>query len=124
MKSVLWRVAKRLSYIEDARCLKVKFPHKLPEQRKLSHHTDLRVNKDVSSVTTRVPSLDVIGNRFPDTEEIGKMSRIQGRVCLMVGILYCGNASELWSEKEEVGGGKRQLEGSVQRAQVPCLGQM
>ena len=24
MKSVLWRVAKRLSYIEDARCLKVK----------------------------------------------------------------------------------------------------
>ena len=24
MKSVLWRVAKRLSYIEDARCIKVK----------------------------------------------------------------------------------------------------
>jgi len=24
MKSVLWRLAKRLSYIEDARCLKVK----------------------------------------------------------------------------------------------------
>ena len=24
MKSVLWRVAKRLSYIQDARCLKVK----------------------------------------------------------------------------------------------------
>ena len=24
MKNVLWRVAKRLSYIEDARCLKVK----------------------------------------------------------------------------------------------------
>jgi len=24
MKGVLWRVAKRLSYIEDARCLKVK----------------------------------------------------------------------------------------------------
>ena len=24
MKSVLWREAKRLSYIEDARCLKVK----------------------------------------------------------------------------------------------------
>ena len=23
MKSVLWRIAKRLSYIEDARCLKV-----------------------------------------------------------------------------------------------------
>ena len=23
MKSVLWRVAKRLSYVEDARCLKV-----------------------------------------------------------------------------------------------------
>jgi len=27
IKSLLWRVAKRLSYIEDARCLKVnKFP--------------------------------------------------------------------------------------------------
>ena len=26
IKSVLWRVAKRLSYIEDARCLKVKHP--------------------------------------------------------------------------------------------------
>ena len=25
IKSVLWRVAKRLSYIEDARCLKVEF---------------------------------------------------------------------------------------------------
>jgi len=25
IKSVLWRVAKRLSYKEDARCLKVKF---------------------------------------------------------------------------------------------------
>ena len=24
MKSILWRVAKRLSYIEDARCLEVK----------------------------------------------------------------------------------------------------
>jgi len=23
-KSILWRVAKRLSYVEDARCLKVK----------------------------------------------------------------------------------------------------
>jgi len=25
IKSVLWRVAKRLSYIEEARCLKVNF---------------------------------------------------------------------------------------------------
>jgi len=25
IKSVLWRVAKRLSYIEDARCLKVNY---------------------------------------------------------------------------------------------------
>ena len=25
IKSVLWRVAKRLSYMEDARCLKVKY---------------------------------------------------------------------------------------------------
>ena len=32
MKSVLWRVAKRLSYIEEARCLKVKsrFTHSMP----------------------------------------------------------------------------------------------
>ena len=27
IKSVLWRVAKRLSYIEDARCLKVNIVH-------------------------------------------------------------------------------------------------
>ena len=30
IKSVLWRVAKRLSYIEDARCLKVNSLLKLP----------------------------------------------------------------------------------------------
>jgi len=30
IKSVLWRVAKRLSYIEDARCLKVKLSHFIP----------------------------------------------------------------------------------------------
>jgi len=37
IKSVLWRVAKRLSYIEDARCLKVKNPrgHRRPSRR---HH--------------------------------------------------------------------------------------
>ena len=29
IKSVLWRVAKRLSYIEDARCLKV---YRVPEE--------------------------------------------------------------------------------------------
>ena len=29
MKSVLWRVAKRLSYIEDARCLKVNIRQQL-----------------------------------------------------------------------------------------------
>jgi hypothetical protein len=84
----------------------------------------LRENKDVPSVTTKVPSLDIIGNRFPDTEEIGKTSGNRGRVCLMVGILYCPNASELWSEKEVVGGGKKQLEAREERAQVPCLGQM
>ena len=99
----------------------IKFPHKLPE--KAAPHR-LRENKDVSSVTTRVPSLDVIGNHFRDTEEIGKTSRNQGRVCLMVGILYCSNASELWSEKEKVGGGKGEVETGEKRAQVPCLGQM
>ena len=31
MKSVLWRVAKRLSYREDARCLKVNFHNNLCE---------------------------------------------------------------------------------------------
>jgi len=30
IKSVLWRVAKRLSYIEDARCLKVKRNSDIP----------------------------------------------------------------------------------------------
>ena len=30
MKSVLWRVAKRLSYIEDARCLKVNASESTP----------------------------------------------------------------------------------------------
>jgi len=29
IKSVLWRVAKRLSYVEDARCLKVKLGYTL-----------------------------------------------------------------------------------------------
>jgi hypothetical protein len=84
----------------------------------------LRENKDVTSITKRVPSSDVIGNRFPDSEGIGKMSKNQGRVCLMVGVLYCSNAPEFWSEKEGDGGGKRQLEASEERVQVPCLGQM
>ena len=30
IKSVLWRVAKRLSYIEDALCLKVKCLYRAP----------------------------------------------------------------------------------------------
>jgi hypothetical protein len=145
----------------------------------------LRENKHVLSATTRVPSLHVIGNRFPDSEEIGKTSRNQGWVCLMVGINYCsGNsdtpgyksykivpftnflpfwlslcegqgsyrvrsmivwqwknrckekhcgrmvgilcshASELWSEREQTGGGKREIEASVERVHVPWLGQM
>jgi len=42
----------------------------------------------------------------------------------MVGILYCSNASELWSGKAKGGGGKKQLEARVERAQVPCVGQM
>ena len=32
IKSVLWRVAKRLSYIEDARCLKVKITFLIENQ--------------------------------------------------------------------------------------------
>jgi len=31
IKSILWRVVKHLSYIEDARCLKVKQDHSQPE---------------------------------------------------------------------------------------------
>ena len=38
IKSVLWRVAKRLSYIEDARCLRVKPAYNQP----LSRMTALR----------------------------------------------------------------------------------
>jgi len=30
IKSVLWRVAKRLSYIQEARCLKVNTVHNIP----------------------------------------------------------------------------------------------
>jgi len=87
----------------------------------------LQGNKDVPSVPTRVPSLDVIGNRFPDAEEIGKMSRNQGRVCLMVEVYFivlmrpsCGREKRRMAEAR----GKGQLETSVERAQVPCVGQM
>jgi len=38
MKSVLWRVAKRLSYIEDARCLKVKYLTTLPSQLRVAYY--------------------------------------------------------------------------------------
>ena len=34
IKSVLWRVAKRLSYTEDARCLKVKWGMAVKERNK------------------------------------------------------------------------------------------
>ena len=38
IKSVLWRAAKRLSYIEDARCLKVKIRRNVSE--------DMQTDKD------------------------------------------------------------------------------
>jgi len=50
------------------------------------HHTDCGSVSfgSVRWVPTREPSLDVIGNRFLNSEGIGKTSRKQGRVCLMV----------------------------------------
>ena len=41
MKSVLLRVEKRLSYTEDARCLKVKHVHKVGQQRHDCNRTGL-----------------------------------------------------------------------------------
>jgi len=38
IKSVLWRVVKRLSYIEEARCLKVK------HHREMQHFTSFFLN--------------------------------------------------------------------------------
>ena len=47
IKSVLWRVAKRLSYIEDARCLKVNYKlqassetHTRSDGEKIHHRPD------------------------------------------------------------------------------------
>ena len=44
MKSVLWRVAKRLSYKEDARCLKVK---ELRRKKHIGHCTHTEESADV-----------------------------------------------------------------------------
>ena len=41
IKNVLWRVAKRLSYIEDARCLEVKLLSDYTSQRWLNDKTDV-----------------------------------------------------------------------------------
>ena len=38
IKSVLWRVAKRLSYIEDSRCLKVKIASQCVEDKQIICH--------------------------------------------------------------------------------------
>ena len=40
IKSVLWRVAKCLSYIEEARCLKVNKGKRKEEDRSLGKHRD------------------------------------------------------------------------------------
>ena len=52
IKSVLWRVAKRLSYIEDARCLKVK-----RTELSLSVNGELKNMANVNSIKTssRIP---------------------------------------------------------------------
>ena len=49
IKSVLWRVAKRLSYIEDARCLKVNGGWKKPKV-KMPRANGRRKEKCVQSV--------------------------------------------------------------------------
>ena len=48
IKSVLWRVAKRLSYTEDARCLKVKRVMKSRRVRWAGHAA--RIGGEVKSV--------------------------------------------------------------------------
>jgi len=42
IKSILWRVAKRLSYIEDARCLKVKLDKSVPLELSKSIHVQVK----------------------------------------------------------------------------------
>jgi len=74
IKSVLWRVAKRLSYIQDARCLKVKWlcnPHSLSSAAKLSHQFNLFLildnrwghqRKRLSTVPTTFPLSQTAGH--------------------------------------------------------------
>jgi len=55
IKSVLWRVAKRLSYIQDARCLKVNV-EMLPTRSQTSNQ-DLSRERDKLEVTVYQPNV-------------------------------------------------------------------
>ena len=50
-KSVLWRVAKRLSYIQDARCLKVKAILNCGRMKEHDVRNTVYVEKDLEKLT-------------------------------------------------------------------------
>ena len=56
IKSVLWRAAKRLSYTEDARCLKVNGLYSNPVQTEMPHHKSFAQMWFVNGRTTCPPS--------------------------------------------------------------------
>ena len=89
-KSVLWRVAKRLSYIEDVRCLKVKsitspHPHPTQEERKvnlcefsfnsdfvtLPHDTDTEEYlRNIARLLPKVPENTKVENLIPKLKSV------------------------------------------------------
>ena len=88
MKSILWRVAKRLSYIEDTRCLEV---HEGAEVQILSFLTSAikASEKSNSSPGSFTPGTDCIGRwwskhtvlKFCGEETITAPARIQILQC-------------------------------------------
>ena len=61
IKSVLWRVAKRLSYTEDARCLKVNL--KKPAERKqgpATFYTAFRLARSAAATAMRLITLALV----------------------------------------------------------------
>jgi hypothetical protein len=78
IKSVFWRVAVRLSYIEDARCLKVKQERfvSILETLKTSRYQIYEVINELLSVNFRRPR--TIATVMMSNEGIGKMPNTAG----------------------------------------------
>jgi hypothetical protein len=91
IKSVLWRIAKRLSYIEEARCLKVKETHLLNWKGPLQRH------RRTGSVI-----LKYIFKKWDEVHGLDWSGFVQGHVA---GCCECG----------------RKLSGSIKRADFLCL---